>query len=360
MESFIPGSVLNEGFFREAVRPILADAFPELPYAAARIGGGSDVLGFDTEMSMDHDWGPRLDLFLSDDDLVTYGPAIVQALGERLPARYRGLPTRYGEHEDGTTHMGEEAGRHGVEPTSMRRFFEAYLAFDIDREIEPADWLTVPQKKLRTVTSGSVFYDEIGLKEQCQRFAYYPRDVWLYQLASAWERVGQEEHLVGRAGFVGDEIGASIIAARLVRDLTMIAFLIERVYAPYPKWFGTAFARLRSSSELGPLLTAILSASGWQERDARLVLAYEYVARMQNGLGLTEQRTETAAPFFGRPFNVIHLHAGFAGALEALIVDPEVKRIAARRKIGGIDLFSDSTDLISHPEWRPTLRVLFE
>jgi hypothetical protein len=50
------------------VRPLLDEAFPGLAYAAALIGAGSEVPGFDTERSADHDWGPRLLLFLGDDD----------------------------------------------------------------------------------------------------------------------------------------------------------------------------------------------------------------------------------------------------------------------------------------------------
>src|SRR5687768_9212505 len=111
------------------------------------------------------------------------------------------------------------------------------------------------------------------------RFAYYPHDVWLYLLAAGWGRIGQDEHLMGRAGMVGDEIGSAIIGARLVRDVMRLCFLMERVHAPYPKWLGTGFQRLSCAAELSPHLRAALSAEEWREREARLVPAYETIAR---------------------------------------------------------------------------------
>ena len=65
---FLPGLKLNELFYTEAVAPILQREFPAVPMAAARIGSGSELLGFDTEMSTDHDWGPRFQLFLRAED----------------------------------------------------------------------------------------------------------------------------------------------------------------------------------------------------------------------------------------------------------------------------------------------------
>ena len=125
--------------------------------------------------------------------------------------------------------------------STLAGFFRHYIEFDISAEIEPTDWLTFGEQKLRTITAGEVFHDDLGLEAIRTRFAYYPRDVWLYMLASGWQRIGQEEHLMWRAGYVGDEIGSTIIAGRLVRDLMRLCFLMERQYAPYPKWFGTAF-----------------------------------------------------------------------------------------------------------------------
>jgi hypothetical protein len=46
------------------VRPVLDEHRPPVPRAASRIGNGSDVLGLDDQMSCDHDWGLRLQIFV--------------------------------------------------------------------------------------------------------------------------------------------------------------------------------------------------------------------------------------------------------------------------------------------------------
>ena len=51
-QEFIPGLELNRRFYFEAVRPILNKHFPSLSHTAAYIGTGSDVLGFDTLISI--------------------------------------------------------------------------------------------------------------------------------------------------------------------------------------------------------------------------------------------------------------------------------------------------------------------
>ena len=65
---FIPGIQFNEEFYNEIVRPILDEKYPDIEYSAGKMGAGSDVLGYDTEMSTDHDWGPKFAIILSPDD----------------------------------------------------------------------------------------------------------------------------------------------------------------------------------------------------------------------------------------------------------------------------------------------------
>lgn len=73
--SFIPGLELSHRFYLEAVRPLLDEAAPGVTHSAARLGSGSEVLGFDTARSADHEWGPRLQIFLRSQD-VTRGARI--------------------------------------------------------------------------------------------------------------------------------------------------------------------------------------------------------------------------------------------------------------------------------------------
>ena len=363
--AFIPGMELSRRFYWEAVRPVLDRSFLGLPHSTALIGSGSETLGFDDEMSTDHNWGPRVQLFLRPDSWESLAEDIDAALRHELPHSFLGYPTNFSDPDpdDGGTQVLEdtESGpvNHLVETTTISRFFGRYLNFDIDRTICPADWLTFPQQKLRTIMSGGIFHDDIGLETGRARFGWYPPDLWRYLLAAGWARIGQDEHLMGRAGLVGDELGSALIAGRLVRDVMRLCFLMERQYAPYAKWLGTAFAQLESATALTDRLLAVLGAGAWQDRDRLLSEAYRVVAVRHNQLGLTEPMPETPTGFFGRPFRVMALH-GFADALLRSVRDPEVAELAQGRPIGSIDQFSDSTDLLEAAELRPSLRALYE
>lgn len=160
-----------------------------------------------------------------------------------------------------------------------------------------------------------------------------------------------------RAGSVGDELGSALIGSRLIRDMMNLCFLMEKQYAPYAKWFGTAFKRLRSAPDMYSLLWHAQQASTWNEREEALSRAYEKLARMHNALGVTRKLPETVSHFYTRSFQVIHGEQ-FAHALVEQITDSEVQRIAQRRLIGNINQWSDSTDIESVEKEK--LRPLYE
>jgi hypothetical protein len=289
---------------------------------------------------------------------------IRMVLGAGLPYSFRGFSTNFTEpdpNDRGTQRLNQidrGAANHRVEMFTLKGFFAQYMNIDIEKHLQPADWLTIPFQKLRSICAGRVFHDDLGLSTIRDNFKWYPDDIWLYLLASGWSRIGEEEHITGRAGIVGDDIGSYIIASRLVRDIMRLAFLMEKTYPPYAKWFGTAFGKLKCAKMLQPVLKDVLGFSTWMQRDARLAKAYKYLADMHNALGITPVLSSKPSRFWGRPFTVIHGER-FADALLKSIHDETVKAIAGKRPIGNIDMISDNTDLLEDPIRRKALLGLY-
>ena len=362
---FIPGLELSRAFYIEIVAPILAEAYPNLCYSAALIGYGSEILGYDTARSTDHEWGPRLLLLVSEDDHARHAEAIHNLLGERLPPTFRGFSTHFGPPApDGVQQPTPHTSGpivHKIPVYPLRGLLTHWLGADPFGELTAVDWLLMPQQKLLEVTAGRVFHD--GLAELApvrKKLAWYPPDVWRYLLAAQWQRISQHEAFVGRAGEVGDELGSALVAGMLVRDVMGLGFLMERRYAPYSKWFGTAFAELACAPRLLPLLRAVQQATTWYERDAALTPVYETMAGLHNNLGITEP-IDPQVRFYhgGRPYHVIHGER-FAAAIVDTIQDPEVRAIVQHTGlVGSVDQVSDNVDVVSDPERVAKLRALY-
>jgi hypothetical protein len=144
MANFISGLRLSEEFWQEAVAPILATDFPGVPYSAALLGSGSEVLSFDTEMSSDHHWGPRVMLFLREADHTRYHAALHRSLSQRLPRTFRGYPTNFTppDPEDSGTQLLQAVDtgpiNHRVDILTMRGFWLDYLNFDMTTRSRPS------------------------------------------------------------------------------------------------------------------------------------------------------------------------------------------------------------------------------
>jgi hypothetical protein len=357
---FLPGLELSRRFYSEAVLPVLRRSLDGVPFSAARLGSGSEVLGFDTERSTDHEWGPRLQLFLREEDLRQRREALWQALSEQLPTSFAGYPTHFHAPDGGpVARMTETAGpvHHRVAITSIAEWFGRELGFDPLAGATTLDWLAAPTQRLAESTGGELFCDGLGgLAEARRRIRWYPDDLWRFALACQWQRLSQEEAFVGRAGEVGDELGSAVVAARLVRDLVRLAFLIERRWAPYAKWLGSAFGTLRLAPALEPHLRDALGATSWKAREAGLCAAYEIVGRAQNELALIEIVDPSVRPYHDRPFLVLHAER-FAGALRRSIADPV---LAGLPLLGTVDQVVDSTDVLcSSARTRQVIRALY-
>ena len=335
--AYIPGLQLAREFCAAVVRPLLEEHFPQVPYAAALLGPGSEVVGFDSQRSVDHDWGPRVLVFLTDSE-AGQAEAVTAMLARRLPESFRGYPVAFPvTREPGGT------ARHRVEVTGLGAWLAGRLGFDPRHEVTLLDWLATPAQRLAEFTAGDVFHDGPGeLTRARARLAWYPHDVWLYVLACQWQRVGQEEAFPGRCAEVGDDLGSVIVTARLARDLMRLCLLMHRRYPLYSKWLGTAFAQLPGIAGVGASLAAAISAADWRTREQHLCQAYETVAALHNELGFTPPLDTQVRRFYERPYQVLDA-ARFTVALREAITDPRIRHLPLT---GAIDQFTDSTDAI--------------
>lgn len=361
MAEFIKGLDLCESFYFDIVKPLLDKNYPNLKYSAGLLGYGSDVLGYDDAVSTDHMWGPRLYLFLEKDSLDRDRESLTELFSDKFPYEYKGYPTHYTKpdpNDNGVRRLERiDAGR--VDPLmfyhTVEGYFKEYLGADIYAEPSEIDWLTFSEHRLLAITSGSVFRDDLGLESVRSRFEYYPGDVRLFMAASLWSMIGEEEAFVGRCGDIGDERGSRLIAARIVQRIMRLAFLTERKYAPYPKWFGSAFTELPIAGKLAPMLDEVLRAAGWKAREDALFKAYELLIERFGDFGVTLPEEAKPGSYFGRKYRVIHadvIAAGFAGSIKS----PSLKKLPLA---GSVSQFTDVNALSDDPLIRERLKRFY-
>ena len=349
---FIPGLRLGRMLYEEVGRAIVESVVPRDSYAAALIGYGSDVLGYDSQRSTDHNWGPRFQVFLPEDLHEAKAATLDQELKRRLPHTFHGFAVCFADPDPedfGTQHpVAAEAGsvQHLIEITTFALFFDRYLGKDPRAGLDVVDWLSFPEQRILELTAGAVFHDPHGDLGRCREvLREYPSDVWLYKMACQWHRLSQEEAFVGRCNEAGDPLGMRLVAGRIVRDLMKLCFIMERRYAPYDKWLGSAFGNLRCAAALKPLFERALSTGEYREIEQSLAGLYRLLAEMHNALGVTGSLDTTPRLFFDRPYLVIQADR-FTNALLSAIECPELRAISVR--FGAIDQFSDNTDFIEN------------
>jgi hypothetical protein len=313
VSEFIPGLKLSEMFFDEVVKKIIESDFPYLRYTAALIGSGSEVFGLDDIVSSDHHWGLRLYLFIDSKSYDAHYDSLIKLLRTKLPYKFRGHSTHWSfpdPNDSGNQFpqfINEGEVNHRIEILTVSEFFKKQLNLE-NTDLTDIDWLLLPEQKLLELTSGKIFYDTLGeLMEVRDKFTYLPENVWKYKILSEWEHIAQEIAFAGRTGEVGDELGSKIESSRLIRYIMRLAFLLNRKYVPYEKWFGTVFSKLKIAEKLEPLLLAIFTEEDWKQRDTLLCEAYMLLVKEQNKLEITLKIIVEPMPFFNRNMTIIDI-----------------------------------------------------
>ena len=260
---FVPGLQLARSFYTELVRPAL-----DVPHAAALIGPGSEILGFDTERSTDHHWGPRVLLFLAARrhgaprrDLRPareHAPADVRWLVDELRPRRRGRrpPSRRDRRRPRRPSRRDPRGG-GVVPARARlrpggRRAACRLAGDAVATVVERDRGRGVRRRPRrapTAAPGA----RSGIRATCGRTSSAASGSALRKK----RRSSGERARSATTSVPGWSRHASCVSSM------RLCFLLERRYAPYTKWLGAAFDRLAGAGELAPHFARALTARNW-------------------------------------------------------------------------------------------------
>ena len=304
------GLELCRGFFFDIAKPLLDRYFPALRYTAGLIGYGSDVLGYDDEVSRDHMWGPRFYLFLSPEDISRKGD-ILEIFSEHFPYQYQGFSVNFTQPDPQDNGVRRPAlidsGR--VDPLVFIETIDGFLEDEIGAAspsaLDPFDWLAISEHRLLSLVSGTLFVDKLGVADRLAPLRYYPREVKAYLIASNWDIIASEQAFAKRCGALGDDIGSRLVCARIADRLMRLCFLYRETYAPYSKWFGTAFERLDVDSELKRRVRLALESPDVESREEHLVRAQALTADLHNQSGVTEPVAYRIESYFGRDIRVI-------------------------------------------------------
>lgn len=247
-------------FYLEWALPYIQKDFPELTgkIAAGRIFG-SDVLGGDDEISRDHNWGPQIHLFLSDEDYHRIGDKLSQCLNREAPNPWKGYRLA-------------GAGDRSVQVEDIPVWFRTH--FGINSPVPDINqWKGIVESNLYFLKHGALWCDELGIFSKWREsLAHYPREILYSRIAEECFRVWHygEYNFVQRISKRRDPLTTSVCLSQFVEGVMRIQFLLNGDFTPYWKWLSHEFRKAAFSQIYLPALEDLLQVSD-VERQIELV-----------------------------------------------------------------------------------------
>jgi len=278
------GMELSRRYFDEIVFPAFnksaADVLELMTFGLS--GPGSECYGYDDELSRDHDWGPRVCIWIPEELFVLQSEPL-EAIYKKLESRFLGFGP--------VNRLDTRFRRDGILSTS--RFFKNYLGTDQPPE-NLHDWLLLPEESLSLCTNGEIF------RTGSMRFAdmrqvllsYFPEDLWLKKISSRCKASSQHgQYNLWRADSRNDQLAVEQHKARFIYETVSLVFLLNRRYRPVEKWM---FKGLENLTILGKEITGdLLKVAATKPGDTLRDIIEHSIERVIDELirqGLTHQQ----------------------------------------------------------------------
>ena len=251
LTKYMKGLELARKYYLDFGAPMLERDFPELvgKIAVGLIGSGSECLGYDDDISEDHDFEPAFCLFITD-DLDSRTEFALERAYAKLPKEFMGYTRCI------LSPVGER--RHGV--IKISDFFLQKIG-SADGNLSYNDWFSVPEYALAEVVGGEIFRDDLKLVTSIRdRLSKMPRDVMLKKLAGHLLIMAQSgQYNYNRCISRGETAAAQLAIFEFVKSCMQVIFLLNEKYMPYYKWSFRALRELDKFSELAYSLEYLIS-----------------------------------------------------------------------------------------------------
>jgi|GEM_PF-859473 len=245
------GLELSRAFFEKAGRPIIEKVSPGIlnSITAGLIGEGSDVYGFDDEISTDHNWGPRFQIFLFEQN-----PDLQESI-EKALSNY--LQKKFEDKEIKQWPPGE--GYKPFEVWFWPDFTEKLVGLR-RRPIDPVSYARVTESQFFSLLSGTIFWDpNDDLKRAQAQWDHMPQEVWHWKLHWACMNLYRRDDIL--RAFIHKETEMSkILLCRYAEWATRLGYLVAREYSPYRKWLLRVFKTLTGMDKVYNLIAMAINS----------------------------------------------------------------------------------------------------
>ncbi len=235
------GLEISREFYLQYGKPMLEENFSDVidRVAVGLIGEGSECLGFDDDISHDHDFDAGFCLFITEEDERNFGFKLERAYS-RLPKEFMGLRRSILSPVGGN--------RHGV--ITIENFYRRFLGHPSVPD-STERWLYTPSASLLSASNGEVFADPLGIFSAIRNelLKGYPEDIRRKKLAAHTVFMAQSgQYNYSRCIRRGENGGAQLAVFEFVKNAISTVYLLNNRYEPFYKW---AYRGMRELSILG-------------------------------------------------------------------------------------------------------------
>ena len=234
------GLEIAETFYNTFGKKMIHDNFLELEnkITIGLVGSGSECLGFDDDISKDHDYEPRFIMFVPDDfDSQTIFR--LERAYSTLPKEFMGLQRKYD---------------HLMIEENVIKISDFYLQKIGNKtgNLSNYEWLTIPSFYLLEATNGKIFNqannDFIKIRE---KLAKYPKDIKYKKLAGNLLLMYQSGIYNYERATKRNDFGAvSISLYEFTKHTLAVLYLLNDIYMPYYKWWFRGLEKFSSLTNL--------------------------------------------------------------------------------------------------------------